>query len=52
MYLQHAYGLPDEAVLARWVENPYFQHFPGETFFWHRAPSPLFSQPLARPHRR
>ena len=22
MYLQHAYGLSDEAVLARWVENP------------------------------
>ncbi|QDJ07674.1 Transposase [Roseomonas mucosa] len=38
MYLQHAYGLSDEAVLARWVENPYFQHFTGETFFQHRAP--------------
>ena len=25
MYLQHAYGLSDEAVVARWVENPYFQ---------------------------
>ncbi|MBP0447918.1 IS5 family transposase [Roseomonas sp. SSH11] len=38
MYLQHAYGLSDEAVLARWVENPYFQHFTGETFFQHRLP--------------
>ncbi|MFC7739096.1 IS5 family transposase [Roseomonas sp. GCM10028921] len=38
MYLQHAYGLSDEAVLARWVENPYFQHFTGETFFQHRPP--------------
>ena len=38
MYLQHAYSLSDEAVLARWVENPYFQHFTGETFFRHRAP--------------
>ncbi|WP_159347817.1 IS5 family transposase [Roseomonas harenae] len=38
MYLQHAYGLSDEAVLARWVENPYFQHFTGEVFFQHRAP--------------
>ena len=38
MYLQHAYGLSDEAVVARWVENPYFQHFTGETFFRHRAP--------------
>lgn len=38
MVLQHAYGLSDEAVLARWVENPYFQHFTGETFFQHRLP--------------
>ncbi len=38
MYLQHAYGLSDEAVLARWVENPYFQHFTGEVFFQHRSP--------------
>jgi IS5 family transposase len=38
MYLQHAHGLSDEAVLARWVENPYFQCFTGETFFQHRAP--------------
>ncbi|QET91485.1 IS5 family transposase [Roseomonas mucosa] len=38
MYLQHAHGLSDEAVLARWVENPYFQHFTGETFFQHRPP--------------
>ena len=38
MYLQHAYGLSDEAILARWVENPYFQHFTGEVFFQHRPP--------------
>ncbi|MHB0706808.1 IS5 family transposase [Roseomonas mucosa] len=38
MYLQHAYGLSDETVLARWVENPYFQHFTGEVFFQHRQP--------------
>jgi transposase, IS5 family len=38
MYLQHAYGLSDEAVVARWVENPYFQHFTGEAFFRHRSP--------------
>jgi IS5 family transposase len=38
IYLQHAYGLSDEAVVARWVENPYFQHFTGETFFQHHAP--------------
>ncbi len=41
LYLQHAYRLSDEAVLARWVENPYYQHFTGETFFQHRRPSIL-----------
>ena len=38
LYLQHAYRLSDEAVVARWIENPYYQHFTGETFFQHRAP--------------
>lgn len=38
MYLQHVHKLSDEAVVARWVENPYFQHFTGETFFQHRPP--------------
>jgi len=38
MYLQHTHGLSDEAVVARWVENPYFQHFTGETFFQHQPP--------------
>ncbi|MDE3123754.1 MAG: IS5 family transposase [Paracoccaceae bacterium] len=38
MYLQHAHRLSDEAVVARWVENPYFQHFTGETFFQHHPP--------------
>nr|ACX33133.1 transposase [Paracoccus haeundaensis] len=38
MYLQHAFKLSDEAVVARWVENPYYQHFTGETFFQHRSP--------------
>ncbi len=38
MSLQHTYGLSDEAVVARWVETPYFQHFTGETFFQHQAP--------------
>ena len=31
-YLQHAFNLSDEAVVTRWVENPYYQHFTGETF--------------------
>ena len=38
LYLQHAYRLSDEAIVARWVENPYYQHFTGETFFQHRLP--------------
>ena len=38
LYLQHACRLSDEAVVARWVENPYYQHLTGETFFQHRLP--------------
>jgi IS5 family transposase len=38
LYLQHAFRLSDEALVARWVENPYYQHFTGETFFQHRPP--------------
>lgn len=37
-YLQHAFRLSDKAVVARWAENPYWQHFCGETFFQHRLP--------------
>jgi len=38
MYLQHLHRLSDEAVIDRWVENPYFQHFTGENFFQHQPP--------------
>ena len=38
LYLQHAYRLSDEAVVARWVENPYYQYLTGETFFQHKLP--------------
>lgn len=38
LYLQHAYRLSDEAVVARWIENSYYQHFCGEAFFQHRDP--------------
>uniref|UniRef100_UPI00232EEA67 transposase n=1 Tax=Roseovarius sp. ZX-A-9 TaxID=3014783 RepID=UPI00232EEA67 len=27
LYFQHAFALSDEAVVARWAENPYWQHF-------------------------
>lgn len=36
--LKYTYNLSDEALTARWVENPYFQYFCGEEFFQHQAP--------------
>ena len=42
LYLQHAYKLSDEAVVARWVENPYYQHFCGETVRRENAPPDHF----------
>jgi IS5 family transposase len=33
--LKHMHSLSDEAVCARWVENPYFQYFCGERVFRH-----------------
>ncbi len=37
-YLKHMYGLSDEAVVRRWVENPYWQYFCGATYFEHQLP--------------
>ncbi len=37
-YLKHLYNLSDEQVVARWVENPYWQYFYGEQFFSHEFP--------------
>lgn len=37
-FLKDIKGLSDEEVCATWCENPYFQHFCGETFFQHRFP--------------
>jgi transposase, IS5 family len=42
LYLQHAYQLSDEAVVARWVENPYYQHLCGETFVGKTVPRTVF----------
>jgi len=36
--LKHTYGLSDEEVVARWVQNPYDQYFCGEEFFQHELP--------------
>lgn len=38
LYLKHVYALSDEDVVARWVENPYWQHFSGERYFRHDMP--------------
>ncbi len=36
--LKYTHDLSDEALCARWVENPYFQYFCGEEFFQHVLP--------------
>ena len=36
--LKHTFDLSDEALCARWVENPYYQYFCGEEFFQHKPP--------------
>jgi len=38
LYLQHTFALSDEALIWSWVENPYWQHFCGETHFQHQPP--------------
>jgi IS5 family transposase len=38
LLLKHMFGLSDEGVCERWVYDPYFQHFTGETFFQHIFP--------------
>ncbi len=38
LYLQDAYRQAYEAVIARWVENPYYQHLSGEIFFQQKLP--------------
>lgn len=37
-YLKYQNNLSDEAVVARWVENPYWQYFGGRQFFEHELP--------------
>ena len=37
-YLKYQHDLSDEAAVARWVENPYWQHFSGRQFFEHEFP--------------
>lgn len=37
-YLKYHYNLSDEQTVARWTENPYWQHFSGRQFFEHEMP--------------
>jgi IS5 family transposase len=36
--LKHMHNLSDEALCARWIENPYYQYFCGELSFRHKLP--------------
>ena len=36
--LKHMHNLSDEVLCARWIENPYYQHFCGELSFRHKLP--------------
>lgn len=38
MYLKHAFDESDESVIARWVENPYWQFFCGCDYMQHELP--------------
>lgn len=38
LYLKHAYGLSDEAVVERWAQDVYFQFFSGQAYFEPRLP--------------
>lgn len=38
MYLKHTFNESDESVVARWVENPYWQFFCGCNYMQHELP--------------
>lgn len=38
LYLKHAFNESDESVVARWVENPYWQFFCGFCYMRHELP--------------
>jgi len=50
LYLQHTFACSDEALIGTWVENPYWQHFCGETYFQHEPP--MDSSSLSRWRKR
>jgi IS5 family transposase len=38
LLLKHIYNLSDEAIIDRWIENPYWQYFSGEKVFQTKKP--------------
>lgn len=50
LYLQHANDASDEAVVATWLENPYWQYFCGETYL--QTELPIDSSSLTRWRKR
>ncbi|MET4236477.1 hypothetical protein ABIA85_009792 [Bradyrhizobium sp. LA6.10] len=40
LLLKHIYGLSDEGVCERWVHDPYFQYFTGESSAARDGPRP------------
>jgi transposase-like protein DUF772 len=38
LMLQHMYGISDENIVYRWVENPYWQYFCGYDYLQHGTP--------------
>lgn len=38
LYLKHAFDESDESLVARWVENPYWQFFCGMSYMQHELP--------------
>lgn len=38
LYLKNIFNLSDESVVARWIENPYWQYFTGEQYFQNTQP--------------
>jgi IS5 family transposase len=50
LYLQHAFDLSDEEVVAMWIENPYWQVFTGETYL--QTSPPIDPSSLSRWRKR
>jgi IS5 family transposase len=50
LMLQHMYGISDENIVYRWVENAYWQYFCGYDYLQHKVP--LHPTSLIRWRRR